>query len=495
MTLADLHDAIQISFGWWDSHLHAFEAGGESYVPPFVTEEACPGALDEKRVTLRKLAERGVRRFAYEYDFGDSWRHTIEIQKALDAKPGEVYPKVAGGKRACPPEDCGGVWGYEEMLEALAGEPDEEAADLLDWASSLGWPGDPEAFDLAFANRRMAEFFAGRKWKTTAGPAIDLSKKKASRKAASTSPALGVRANERTMAALSDAVGSRGFANRAELESFIHGFLETQAPYAEPETPRDAAQELIFEAEQIADPAKRVEWARKAIELDEDCSEAWAFLAGDAEGPAEALPLCERAVEAAERTLGPGPFKDAVGHFWGVIETRPYMRARFTLALTLWELERPAEAIRHVQDLLRLCPSDNLGARYELLSWFLQQRDTYQARKLLRKYPDDCTANWAYGAALHAFQEGGDSTNARRALEAARKANPHVPHYFVGIKKLPAELPDHVGIGDESEAAVYVVDNAKAWDETPGAVQWLIARLLDGIGPVEGEGRQGWHRR
>lgn len=491
MTLSDLHHAIQTAFGWWDCHLHGFEAGGKSYGPPESAEDDWRGPLDETRVSLRTLVDRGVRSLTYEYDYGDSWRHTIAIQKALDAKPGETYPKVAAGKRSCPPEDCGGIWGYESLLDARNQPQDEEAAELLSWARNQGWPGDPEAFDLGGANSAMANAFAGRKWKSSAGGAIDLAKKKPSPKAAPKAPPLDPRSAERAMNAVSKALRSREFADQSELEDFMKGLVGTQPWDAAPETPQDAAVELVFEATQVADPAKRVEWAREALELDEDCSEAWALLAEEAEGPLEALPLYERAVEAAARTLGPAPFRDDVGHFWGLIETRAYMRARFMLALTIWELERPTEAIRHVQDLLRLNPSDNLGARYELLSWFLERQDTYEARKLLRKYPDDCTANWAYGGALHAFQEGGDSTSARRALEAAWDTNPHVPLYLVGINELPDDLPEYIGFGDESEAVTYVVDNVKAWAKTPRAGPWLVERFQAAIESGEKKSRKG----
>ena len=91
---------------------------------------------------------------AYEYDFGDGWEHALVVEAVLPPEPGVRYPVCVGGKRACPPEDCGGPWGYGELLAAI-GDPEHPAhADRLAW---LGGPFDSEAFDVADANRRLAK--------------------------------------------------------------------------------------------------------------------------------------------------------------------------------------------------------------------------------------------------------------------------------------------------------------------------------------------------
>jgi len=104
---------------------------------------------DEDAVTLGEVCGKTRSKLTYDYDFGDGWRHTIEVQKILDPDPDVKYSLCQAGKRACPPEDCGGPWGYEGLLEALENPDDEEYADRLEW---LGDEFDPEAFDADKVN-------------------------------------------------------------------------------------------------------------------------------------------------------------------------------------------------------------------------------------------------------------------------------------------------------------------------------------------------------
>ncbi|PPQ38171.1 hypothetical protein CCS01_02670 [Rhodopila globiformis] len=146
MTLADLHRAIQVVMGWEDAHLHAFTVGGRQYSDPQMGLE---DAANEARVTLDSLARSGMTRFTYTYDFGDDWEHDILIEKRPPATTANAYPICVAGKRNCPPEDCGGIWGYEELLAALADRDNPEHAERLEW---LGEAFDPEDFSVASAD-------------------------------------------------------------------------------------------------------------------------------------------------------------------------------------------------------------------------------------------------------------------------------------------------------------------------------------------------------
>ena len=92
--------------------------------------------------------------FGYQYDFGDSWMHRLELEKRLEAEPDVTYPRCVDGERACPPEDCGGVWGYADLLEAVKKPKTPRQRELLEW---LGGPFNPETFDVAEVNERLAE--------------------------------------------------------------------------------------------------------------------------------------------------------------------------------------------------------------------------------------------------------------------------------------------------------------------------------------------------
>jgi hypothetical protein len=106
--------------------------------------------VSERRVKLSQVVRDEKARFVYEYDFGDDWLHQIVVEKILPPEEGKSYPVCLAGKRAAPPEDCGGIWGYYELLETLSNPDDPEYADMLEWA---GGPINPEEFDLDEINQ------------------------------------------------------------------------------------------------------------------------------------------------------------------------------------------------------------------------------------------------------------------------------------------------------------------------------------------------------
>jgi hypothetical protein len=146
-SLAKLHDVIQYAMGWTDSHLHQFTIDGRFYGVPHPDD--WHDVLKESAYSLAKVAPGEKSKFVYEYDFGDSWEHTIVVEKILPFEPGKVYPVCIAGKRACPPEDVGGVWGYEEFLQAINDPENEEHDSYLEW---VGDDFDPEECDLDSIN-------------------------------------------------------------------------------------------------------------------------------------------------------------------------------------------------------------------------------------------------------------------------------------------------------------------------------------------------------
>jgi hypothetical protein len=157
ITLASLHYIIQTVMGWENSHLHQFTIGEERYgeIIPDVVSGMDLEMTDERKIKLGDVVGNVGDRFMYEYDFGDSWEHGLKVLKTGPPEPGVRYPVCLAGKRACPPEDCGGVWGYENLLEIIADPSHEEHGSMMEW---LGEEFDPEAFDLDEINgtlRRM----------------------------------------------------------------------------------------------------------------------------------------------------------------------------------------------------------------------------------------------------------------------------------------------------------------------------------------------------
>ena len=152
VTLEKLHYIIQVAMGWTNSHLHQFIVGQTYYGEPH--PDYGFEMQDEGRVKLNQVAPREGFKFRYEYDFGDGWLHNLLVEKALEPEPGQQYPVCIKGKRACPPEDVGGVWGYEGFLEAIRDPDHSEHEMYLEW---IGGEFDPEAFDLEETNELLRE--------------------------------------------------------------------------------------------------------------------------------------------------------------------------------------------------------------------------------------------------------------------------------------------------------------------------------------------------
>ncbi|MCB1743625.1 MAG: tetratricopeptide repeat protein [Gammaproteobacteria bacterium] len=181
------------------------------------------------------------------------------------------------------------------------------------------------------------------------------------------------------------------------------------------------------------------------------------------------------AVEAGRRDLGPVCFEEDAGVFWGLIETRPFMRAMGMLADAFRELGTVAaidEAINIYEEMLALNPNDNQGVREPLAGCYLVRRRYDAVSRLFEKYPDDWLATPAWIRVLHAFATG-DTARAASLLVEARKRNAHVEAYLTGTKRRPRHRSGSYSPGDESEA-VYCADTVwAAWKRHPKACSWL----------------------
>ena len=153
ITLSQLHLIIQAAMGWYNCHLHSFTIAGIEYGKP----EPNYGLelRDENKAKLGSLIKQEKAKFFYTYDFGDSWEHLILVEKILPKEPNITYPICIKAKRACPPEDCGGSWGYMEFLEAIQNPNHPEHESFLEW---LGGSFDSEFYDLNEINQRLTEF-------------------------------------------------------------------------------------------------------------------------------------------------------------------------------------------------------------------------------------------------------------------------------------------------------------------------------------------------
>lgn len=142
--LDEFSETIQSAMGWDGYHLYDFYIDGLSYQLPN-EDDFDSGDEDSSQTFLRDVVFKEKQKFIYTYDFGDSWEHTVLIEKILPLDNNKVYPLCIQGKRNCPPDDCGGIWGYQNFLKAIKDKNHPEHEELLEWA---GGEFDPEEFDL-----------------------------------------------------------------------------------------------------------------------------------------------------------------------------------------------------------------------------------------------------------------------------------------------------------------------------------------------------------
>jgi Plasmid pRiA4b ORF-3-like protein len=150
-TLAELHDVIQVAMDWEYAHLHSFKIHGINYGDVEISDS---GYLEDERPARLSRLIRGEKfKFRYTYDFGDNWEHEIVVEKILPPEEGKRYPVCVAGKRAGPPEDVGGAWGYMDFVDAMADPKHPRHDEFTQWYED---PFDPEAFDIDEVNRELA---------------------------------------------------------------------------------------------------------------------------------------------------------------------------------------------------------------------------------------------------------------------------------------------------------------------------------------------------
>jgi len=145
-----LHKILQVVMGWSDYHLHEFIIDNMHYGEP--SQDYAFKMKNDKTMKLGQVISGEGTKFAYIYDFGDNWYHKILVEKILPLEPDKHYPICLKGKRACPPEDCGGIHGYYGFVDAIQHPNHLEHDDMLEW---VGGSFDPEAFDLNEINQKL----------------------------------------------------------------------------------------------------------------------------------------------------------------------------------------------------------------------------------------------------------------------------------------------------------------------------------------------------
>lgn len=283
-------------------------------------------------------------------------------------------------------------------------------------------------------------------------------------------------------------------------ESFLSGFHEEDEPIAgvlwvkkEQQGRREAAvwekenwppfdEKLYNRAEQMLagtdDLFNRdllIDRAWEVLGISPYCLDAFNMLAGESRILDEKIYFYQQAIRAGRMILDEPCIQGEPGHLWSNIDTRPYMRALKGHADCLREAGRKERAIEAYEELLRLDPADHQGARYDLSACLLEEGRDEAMRLLMARYGDENSCFISYDKALWAFRvTGGANERSNQVLAEALGNNEHVPAFLLRERPIPFRLPDDFGIGDENEAAIYASNSLQAWEQTPGALEWLL---------------------
>jgi pentatricopeptide repeat protein len=266
---------------------------------------------------------------------------------------------------------------------------------------------------------------------------------------------------------------SQDFKSEEDVRKFMDGLMGKPLPSFPKEslTIREQAQDLIFEAIELPDDDGYL-LALKALQMDSDCIEAYEYL-GSLEPIFEtAILYYKNGIEIARRIYANTHFKDGIGNFWMIHETRPFMRCMQALADCLRHMGRFHDAISIYEEMVKLNPSDNLGVRDQLLLYLLRINELNKFIKYDKFYKDDLGAFSSFNRALFAFKTLGSSSRSNEILQKATKSNKYVIPKLLR-KTISDEFPEGYGMGDQNEAKYYCFFAHQIWHETKGAVDWI----------------------
>jgi tetratricopeptide (TPR) repeat protein len=285
---------------------------------------------------------------------------------------------------------------------------------------------------------------------------------------------------EKEMHKITEMLEAQDFDTIEEANDFLNNMLNNnpnllEEPHKEI-SKKQQAQEILFDAQEEASAQKRIELAQKALTLYPHSPDAYNIIAESTPGTnlVEQMNLFKQGMLVGEKDLGQAFFEENKGHFWGIIETRPFMRSKSGYANCLWALGETGKAVKQFEKMIELNPNDNQGIRYLLITLYIELPNYNKALRLLETYEED-DAHARYSRVLIEFGKNGITDELGHLLKNAKKQNPHVLPYLVGKKRCPIAAPEYFSFGDSTEAKAYVYDNIDLWRQHPQLLKWLKA--------------------
>ncbi|MFM9278574.1 tetratricopeptide repeat protein [Paenibacillus jiagnxiensis] len=289
------------------------------------------------------------------------------------------------------------------------------------------------------------------------------------------SPAFSTMEHEAKIGEITRLLEAQNFESIEDAQAFLSAQLNnpTAQQAFSPATSTDKVLELLVAADKASSPAKRKKLLDQAIHMDPEHPDTLLMLSEDAPTMGESMKLAHSAIESAAKKLGEAFFEENRGYFWGLIETRPFMRAKAAYAHLLALSGRLSAACEHYEQLMELNPNDNQGNRYDLLMHYLELERLDDADRLLKSYGDEVACFILYDKLILEYLRNGVTEHLTFLYRLARKENKHVPAYLLSQKRLPADMPYAYSMGSTEEAVTYAISHARIWDRLYGLKDWM----------------------
>lgn len=279
--------------------------------------------------------------------------------------------------------------------------------------------------------------------------------------------------HEKMMADLNRLVEKQNFESEEDLKKFLDQIIGQKIPSLSKEklSSKEIAQDLVFEAYELT-PSKAKTNIQRALQLDPDCIEAYEFLAFKQEIAEIACVFFEKGISIGRRFFGGKYLKENKGRFWGIHETRPFMRCLHQYADCIYNMGKVEECVAIFEEMIELNPNDNQGARDQLMLFLIQLNQDKKFLKYSKMFGIEDKAFYLFNHALFAFKTEGETEHSNKQLSEALKQNKHVAKILLSNKVISG-FPSYYGMGDENEAEYYAIFAQHVWSMTKGAIEWL----------------------
>jgi len=279
--------------------------------------------------------------------------------------------------------------------------------------------------------------------------------------------------HDKFMTDLHRLLGAQDFQNEDDLKNFMDKLVGKKIPSFSKNalTKKEQAQDLVLEAYELT-PANAKKKIDKALALDPDCIEAYEYLGSSASTIEPAKVFFEKGIAIGRKLFGGDFLEKNKGMFWGLHETRPFMRCLQLYSEILYMMNKKKECVSILEEMIVLNPNDNQGIRDQLMLYLIELDETKKFEKYAKMYKIDEMAFSLFNQALFAFKTEGDTLKSKNKLQKALKSNKFVCEKLLSGLQV-SELADHYSLGDENEADYYVESAQHIWKQTKGAIDWL----------------------